>query len=280
MTEYSVALEEQLQFARWFHDRPASMSTGHHKTLTAAVRQGGTYFWSRALNELLLQCANTLPEWQLHPDMLFTPHGFVRFQEPIDAERLGIAGRGSLRSFLWACFSTGSDAGVSLTAHFAGDGDYFSTLDQSSGPVVDLEWCWIPFGTGFEKALTSDAVDNRNAGIYARLFASMMLLLSQRLLTTSHRAPDRAARRRIARTDVALDSVVRVVELRRRESVSREGDSRDVEWACRWWVSGHWRWQWRPKLARHQWTWVRPYVKGPEDRPLRPPRTTIFAVVR
>lgn len=40
------------------------------------------------------------------------------------------------------------------------------------------------------------------------------------------------------------------------------GDGR--EYSCRWLVRGHWR-----KLASGKLTWVKPYVKGPEDKPLR-----------
>jgi hypothetical protein len=280
LSEYSIALEEQLQFARWFDARPANMTVGQHKLLTASARQRGTYFWSRTLNQLLVQCANTLPQWQLHADMLFTPHGFVHFQEPVKADDLGITRRGSVRSLLWARFQTESGAGISLTAHLAGDGEFFSTLDQPEGLGVDLESTLIPFGTGFEQALTSEATNERNAGIYARLFASMMLLVSQRLLSTSHHPAGRATRHRIARSNAPVDSLIRVVELRRKVGRSGDPESRSVEWACRWWVRGHWRWQLRPSLGRHQWTWVRAHVKGPDHRPIRAPHATVFAVVR
>jgi hypothetical protein len=70
---------------------------------------------------------------------------------------------------------------------------------------------------------------------------------------------------------------VRVVTLRRlhrTEAAPAEGTAEHVEWSHRWLVSGHWRWQ-RVGVGRteRRLTYVRPHVKGPDDKPLVVPET-------
>jgi len=63
---------------------------------------------------------------------------------------------------------------------------------------------------------------------------------------------------------------VTVITLRRyREphELDHDGDGRELR--VRFIVRGHWRNQWYPSLADHRQIWISPYVKGPEDAPLR-----------
>lgn len=76
-------------------------------------------------------------------------------------------------------------------------------------------------------------------------------------------------------------AVVRVVELRRKQAKAEHSGEHDaVDWSHQWIVSGHWRQQWYPSLNANRPRWIMPYVKGPEDKPLKPPRAKVFAVVR
>lgn len=110
--------------------------------------------------------------------------------------------------------------------------------------------------------------------------AALFAFLQQHLLTAKRYQADRATRRRIM-TRPLHEPVVRVVELRRKESaVTSTENGISPEWSCQWLVRGHWRQQWYPTMDRHQPRWIAPYVKGPEDKPLKPPRATVFAVVR
>jgi len=114
------------------------------------------------------------------------------------------------------------------------------------------------------------------------LFATLMTFLQQRIMVSSKFRADRMTRRRAekaARKPITED--INVIQLRRVEHRTGEGEHRDVEWACRWTVKGHWRNQpyglagqkhYRPK-------WIAPYIKGPEDKPLRNPER-LFAVIR
>lgn len=76
-------------------------------------------------------------------------------------------------------------------------------------------------------------------------------------------------------------SEVNVVVLRRSEAGPRsECGGKSVEWACKWLVRGHWRQQFYPSTSEHRPLWIEPYVKGPDDKPLRMPGQTVYAVNR
>lgn len=123
-------------------------------------------------------------------------------------------------------------------------------------------------------------VDAREAAeMERRYILALFVLLRQRILVTSQHRPDRAARKRLERAGYEHEPLVRVVELRRKEVRDREHETHaDVDWACRWVVGGHWhRYHTREGLQPR---WISPYLKGPNDKPLKPPRAKVFAVVR
>jgi len=74
---------------------------------------------------------------------------------------------------------------------------------------------------------------------------------------------------------------INVVKLRR--SARQPADAATARearnWACQWLVSGHWR-KPDPRMKEPAPVYVRPHVKGPEDKPLRTPRRTVYAVTR
>lgn len=74
---------------------------------------------------------------------------------------------------------------------------------------------------------------------------------------------------------------VNVVTLRRAKQVKREDHQpRDVDWQHRWVVQMHRRWQWYPSKGRHELIFVGPYVKGPQDKPLRPTTEQVRSLSR
>lgn len=54
--------------------------------------------------------------------------------------------------------------------------------------------------------------------------------------------------------------------------------ARHVDWAWQWAVRGHWRDQ--PTKEGTKLIWIHPYIKGPEDKPLKPDAGRVFAVTR
>lgn len=103
----------------------------------------------------------------------------------------------------------------------------------------------------------------------ARLLCTLWLLLRQRVAVKTVVQGERQARRRFERENHREPPTVTVIELRRPLS----GDSTDpqhtaVDWSHRWIVDGHWRNQYHPSTDSHVPTWIAPYVKGPDDKPL------------
>jgi hypothetical protein len=114
---------------------------------------------------------------------------------------------------------------------------------------------------------------------WLRFTAAAFAFLEQRILVTRRVRPARATRRRLAAP--LPEDWLRVVTLRRRVQLGASAAGHDeVAWSCRWLVRGHWREQWFPSVGRHRPIFILPYEKGPEDKPLKLPGATIFAVRR
>lgn len=108
------------------------------------------------------------------------------------------------------------------------------------------------------------------------------LWLQQRVLVADRVKADRASRRRAG---IAADDSrgwLNVVNLRRaeRHDGTTDAEADDGRYACQWVVRGHWRQQFYPSTNERRPLWIMPYVKGPEDAPLKAPRSTVFAVTR
>jgi hypothetical protein len=105
--------------------------------------------------------------------------------------------------------------------------------------------------------------------------------LTQRILVGTREPASRPLRRRWERFIAAEPPALEVVSLRERERQPREdSEHHPVDWHCRWVVSGHWRNQYHPSNDTHVPTWILPHLKGPADKPLKPPATRVFKVER
>lgn len=115
-----------------------------------------------------------------------------------------------------------------------------------------------------------------------RFVLAASVWIKQRILSMDSGPVERHRRKQLAREFNATVSDVKVVSLRRMESQyeQRPQNHIDIEWSCRWIVNGHWRNQYHPSTGRHELKYILPYVKGPEDKPLRVPGQTIYVVNR
>lgn len=111
-----------------------------------------------------------------------------------------------------------------------------------------------------------------------RAFACGSLWLQQKIVITEYGKLDRHAERRLTRANT--ETSVRVVHLRSKSYVrtTAEEEKRHVDWAWQWAVRGHWRDQ--PTKEGTKLIWIHPYIKGPEDKPLKPDAGRVFAVTR
>lgn len=111
-----------------------------------------------------------------------------------------------------------------------------------------------------------------------RYLHALWLMMGQTVARVEPEEPDRPSRRRAVKRK--LPPKVTVIKLRRETGGSqRQHGESDVEWAHRWVVRGHWRWQ--AVSERHHLAqeiepgkfrariWINPFVKGPESAPFR-----------
>lgn len=109
-----------------------------------------------------------------------------------------------------------------------------------------------------------------------RVMWAYFLIMSQTLTEVAKQpAENRTQRRRLEREN--LPSEVVVVQFRKRRYVSaganEAGEENAVDWSHRWIVGGHWRWQpYKDPVSKgviKKRIWISPYVKGPDDKPLK-----------
>lgn len=134
---------------------------------------------------------------------------------------------------------------------------------------------FVPYG----KPITTGISDDPTRWLHC-----LWLFTGTEIARESREQADRPARRRAARA--GLDGNVRVIMLPRRNYPGTDGQ-RDVSWSHRWIVQGHARHLGDYREAGHEphhartakqrqpcavcgerTTWVRPYVKGPDGKPL------------
>lgn len=113
-----------------------------------------------------------------------------------------------------------------------------------------------------------------------RFVSAASVWLTQKILSMSSGHVERHRRKQLAREHGLNVSDVKIVQLRRSESQPHSDTHTEshVDWSCRWIVSGHWRNQ--PYKEGHKLLYILPYVKGPDDKPLKTPTHTVFAVTR
>lgn len=120
---------------------------------------------------------------------------------------------------------------------------------------------------------------------FTRLVHAYFLLLNQTIVDSYEAEIGRQYAKRAKRAGIPAS--VTVVRLRRIINTEAHGET-EVEWHHQWIVRGHWRWQHVSKnhpLAEQYGdgyrarVWVRPHVKGPEDKPLHVSEK-VYALIR
>lgn len=244
------------------------------RSLLPALRSADTFAWSKQCVTAAWMASKSIPiESALESNKLPAQAGWWWFDGGLDGGELG--------AMLWwrndfdgelacCCFATAQngdlDPGFSFTWKWGSS--VKDLVEAASSPSGDSEP--VP-QEGLETLVDA-----------SRLFLAGCIWLQQRVLTFTGEPVERHRRKQIARECDAIVSDVKVVQLRRAESQSQtsghEADS--VEWSCRWIVNGHWRNQFHPSDKRHELKYILPYVKGPEDKPLKTPTHTVYAVNR
>lgn len=147
---------------------------------------------------------------------------------------------------------------------------YMTTL-KDGNPVVSDTACAISAETA--KLIQEGKVASVEINLEAFVHSLFLLMQQERIVDRSERTSS-PNKKRVARLKKAgKTSDVVVVRLRKARYVgdveSREGG---IEYSVRWFVSGHWRWQPYKNedgVEDYKRIFISPYIKGPEDKPLK-----------
>ena len=151
------------------------------------------------------------------------------------------------------------------------------------GPLLMVMSVVIPFGADFG-GTSDDGVPMPLHYVHA-----IWMLAGTEVAAAGRGDVNRATRKRALKS-IRHDQVTVITLRRGHHNGEREPGHADIDWSCRWIVRGFWRHQWGHGTIGHphaaqpvhgglcaacgaQITWVRPYVKGPDDRPLKATRT-------
>lgn len=310
---YAQAIEQQISLMREMHrpgmQRYAINEMGCEESGQKYLQQvhdiaetAEPYYWSPEMVGVIDGVWRNMPEWTLRRESLQSHRGFFWFAKPFtvpcpSSENGTHLDR--LVGLLWGVDETLRAPGVPTNVNSRERGSQDSLEDDPNGrPCV---WLFavvnsdggdlpatgksIPWFLGWSRAHLlamwpeGGPLRAHNDAV-ARIFSACLAFIEQRIVVSPRKDLPRPARKR-AEAAFKHEPLVRVVELRRRQSSSEHDAAGDpVAWSCRWVVSGHWRQQYFPSSDEHRPIWVMPYVKGPEDKPLKPPRAKVFAVVR
>jgi hypothetical protein len=298
---FAEALERQVERLRWVAEHPQRERL---RFLDDVLRAGETFYWDADLLPVLHAGGSTVPaDCRLDPPMLPAQAGFCWLATPLpvpselvggiveaDMEARGREGW-ALDAISWMPNAVpgrqadGTPEDVSTLMLFA----WLVPPEgfESQWPSMPASLWWF-FGDTLEENATTNRLEGRRPEDAASkrwglaVFAAAMLFLHQGLAVAGPPARvDRHARKRLERAGWQPEPLVRVIRLRRVHTTPHDHhEPEDVAWACRWVVRGHWRQQWFPSVQQHRPLWIAPHVKGPEDKPIKAPRATVYAVVR
>lgn len=241
---------------------------------TEQIKEGGTYFVSDAVAPVLTAMSEGFPDIPITAEDLPSPSGFLQFESVF---------RFSPNSWLDAVMWRSDESSMTVTSWInigknASNTEVFiSTLNWHFGDNWDADWALDEGGHEGHEVVTSDGM-----ALQRRLTLVLFYFMKQRIGVIQERRPARAERRGLERK-FHEDPVLKVVELRRRRApFDYERLEGEIEYSCRWMVTGHWHKYWLGTGDDRRLVpqWLAPYVKGPEDMPLKEPKTVIHSVVR
>jgi hypothetical protein len=275
--------------------------------MTDILSDAGTYWISPDLLQTITDASASLPkDMQFSRDLLPTKSGFIWLDGRLKLGTEATDYQDGVMAIVW------DDGMIDLSAYpdlapdeqlrhgvtiaILGRRNIGSSESAESGALglsMSLS-SWV-YGHSLAKTYTDNIVYRDIADVAAYIsdatiretldfFGAFCLFIRQRIATVTSERAERHARKRLDKAGWRGPDTVRVVQLRRRDQASRgrTHSGEPVEWSHRCVVGGHWHnfWMgpaWNPiKQPR----WLLPYLKGPDNKPLKAPGAKVFAVVR
>lgn len=301
MGGHSQALEEQVRLVQWMrgtgtclpHVRaevnasrgdasPAmrAFAPVFNRIVLSTLETAEAFYWSPEMCDVLRTVAHTMPTWTLRKQDLLVERGFMHFATP-----LTLPGR---ENEDWAVPLSGlawRPADEHDPPEWDRDAVYVTPFVSFSGralpflpfPFTDGEDVMAFFNQGI--GMPRDFPDRPMVEQAMSYVGASIALVRQQIISIPQERAERGTRKRLP-DDWGHEPLIRVVQLRRVSARGGAG-SADVAWSYRWVVSGHWRQQvCGPGRSERRPTYVLPYLKGPESKPLKVDAGRVFEVVR
>jgi hypothetical protein len=230
---------------------PDHLPDDHTTTIADHLDQAALFYVDSDFTDLADHATTDLPASPLHPDDLPTTHGLVVWARPVTDRRVHAA--------TWTTVHNGL-----LVAAYRSIGTGLPpVLLQRTREQVG----WLaPIRT-----LHLTAGQAMPAGHPVAALAATCLLIAQQLADTTVVEPDKNTRRGYARTDRPVPEV-RLVRIKGRAGTRTPGTTARSRAGLdhREWVGGHWKQQVHgPGRTQRRLIYVAPYLRGPEDQPIR-----------
>jgi len=252
------------------------------------VTDGDLYWVSAPMTDLARRAAPQLPTRNLYPHDVPSRSGLMVFEAPL-ATYVNDEGREvQIVAVSWGPWDTpaggtGED-GLHLSfyshpapvfpraAFTSGTADpaaltFLAPLMGAVPPLLpDNEAGW-PFG----ELSHDEPIPEGTTASWALTVRTAWRLMRQPQVQETPQRPDRAARRRLARSGQPAPDI-RVIHIRRKENARTASPvptlPRDHD--HQWWVRGHWRTYWcGPGHRRPEDRWIAPHLAGPDGKPVR-----------
>ncbi len=295
---YSQALEEQMALLAYepcqtdesvevmgseWKPNSGELSDMVYGASKAILKCAAPYYWAPEICKLIEATSDSIPAYSLRQEDLPTPYGFCWFPEgmtlPGPAQPDDHVTR--MPFVIWANRFDGGGLHIILgqSVNYRPSGLPGTIAVWDFGQTIDDVIEGIPkMKENGPDGITPEMMTARTIK-QLRIVAAALAFMNQRILKTTPERPARTTRKRAARIWES-EPIIRVVHLRRVAQSGQPSDGRDVEWSCQWVVSGHWREQFYPSTKEHRPLWILPYIKGPEDKPLKVSAQRVFAVER
>lgn len=230
------------------------------------LREGEHFYVGEDYCELLESAVVGLPDTTFTSDLFPTEAGFVLFARPLTLgstqeepdkviQMSGLGWRRAIDGIQILNFGHAGDNWRYLpNTHFGvRDGDFLNEKIERFESEMDK---------GHGKYVSNDRHE-------MRYLMALLLFMNQKVLSRGTTRIDRSARRRAQAAGLAHTDTMQVVSLPKAEQAGGSSEPQAVEWSCRWIVRGFWRQQWYPSTQTRKPRWILPFMKGPEDKPLR-----------
>jgi hypothetical protein len=260
---FNVILQKALPPPRATGDNSTNVQRAYITMAGLVLQNGEKFFLSEEFLLLAERAAETMP-----PEFVLAEEEFLSPIGALYLPRTTLLDGQPVDTLLWC---TASTVGVVEQDPWNAIHFLYTNISAKVGAIHLLQ------STGFlNKPLQSASSESKRL----RLFAAIIHLMAQKLATIERQQSTSIGRTLAKRKGYVLPAEYRVVTLRRLQHSESEG-SANRDYTCRWMVEEHWhKYRCGPDRKELRAVFVDSYIKGPAEKPFKPPSKKLFIARR